>query len=200
MIRAEREKLSRATGVTLIELLAVMLIAGLLAAISVPSFNAIMKGTALNTAATSLTNTLALARQFAIVSRYVYHVELDYDLTAGEMADRVEDSLQEGRYRIYFVDRDAKDPLNPRESEKITVRQWRLLPKFVEFETDASFPNEIIFKPTGGATAYKRSGGPFSQFVYKFKIVHTESGTKGKEKSMTITVNAITGAVKAKPE
>jgi prepilin-type N-terminal cleavage/methylation domain-containing protein len=190
-----RRKKSLSRGVTLIELLAVILIAGLLAAVSIPAFNGILKGTALRTAASSLTDTLSAARQFAITFRYLYHVEIDYDPTptAAEAADKIDDSLQTGRFRIYFVDRDAQDPLNPRESEKITVRKWKLLPKFVEFESTPTPPATIVFKPNGGANAYDRFGKYIPGFKYKFRIIHMESGTKGKEKVMTISVNQITG-------
>jgi Tfp pilus assembly protein PilE len=175
------------------ELLAVMLIAGILAAVSVPSFNAIIKGTALRTAATSLTDTFSLARQFAITFRYVYRVELDTEITAAERNDKIDDSLQIDRYRVYFVDREATNRDNPKESEKITVRKWRFLPRFVKFDDDPEPPREIDFKPGGGATAYNRAGQQMFQFKYKFRVVHTESGAQGKEKRMTIGVNGITG-------
>ncbi len=193
-MRVDDSKTANRAGVTLAELLAVILIAGLLAAVSVPAFNSLLKGTALNTAAKALTDTFALARQLAITFRYLYHVELDDELTAAESADSIDDSLQENRYRIYFVDRKARDQNNPRESEKITVQKWKLLPKFVVFDRNKKPDDEIIFKPTGGAFPRPGSG------LQAFKIMHTESGTKGKEKSITITVNWITGSAKAEPE
>jgi prepilin-type N-terminal cleavage/methylation domain-containing protein len=189
----------RSEGVTLLELLAVLLIAGLLAAIGIPSFNAILKGTALRNAATALTDTLALARQLAIANRYMYRVEFITDegkLPASERAAGVTvDS-----YRIYFVERKAKDYNNPKEDEKITVGKWRLLPRFVIFDPKdlpPTDPNrgrgEIIFKPTGGAFARPGSGIPF------FQLLHTVSGTKGEEKAMEIAVNPITGTARSKP-
>ncbi len=177
MIRAEREKLSRATGVTLIELLAVMLIAGLLAAITVPSFNAIMKGTALNTAATSLTNTLALARQFAIVNRVRCHAQLVRMATAQQAAREVKDNS----YRVYYLDAKNKE---------VIVRGWRLLPKFVEFDEKKAPPDEIIFDPTGGARELPSGSWPRS-----FIVVH--EGTKGNLKMMTVKVDGFTGRSKA---
>jgi len=198
MMPAFSAKKANIGGVTLIELLAVILIAGLLAAIGVPAFNSILKGTALRTAAKALTDTFSLARQFAITNRYLYHVELDDELTVADRGDEIkDDSLQEQRYRIYFVDRDAKDRDNPRESEKITVRKWRLLPKFVKFDLTNKPPAEIIFKPTGGALTRRDDGKYIFQWECKFKILQAESGTSGTEKTMTISVNGITGRAKA---
>jgi prepilin-type N-terminal cleavage/methylation domain-containing protein len=195
-MHVNRQKKQNRLGFTLIELLAVIMIAGLLAAISVPTFRGILKGSALNTAASSLTNTLSLARQMSIAFRYVYRVELDDELEAAERSDNIDDSLQEQRYRIYYARRDARDPDNPTEEEKVTVQKWRLLPKFVEFDDDNSL-REVCFKPTGGANGRDDSGKYFFWFEYKFTIVHTESGTQGKEKGAVISVDGITGKVRS---
>jgi len=186
-------KKGRTTAFTLIELLVVILIAGILAAMSVPTFNAIVKGTALRTGVKALTDTLSLGRQFAITNRYLYHVELDDELTAAETTDDIRDDyLQKHRYRIYYVDRRGKE---------VTVRKWRLLPEFVKYDDDLSKrpPNEIVFNPRGGAAAYDDQGNYVLGFDFKVRILHTESGTEGKEKAMTIKVNKITGRVKAEP-
>lgn len=183
---------NKTSGVTLMELLAVILIVGLLAAIGVPAFNAILKGTALRNAATDLTDTLAMARQLAIANRYLYRVELITDDTVLTAAQR-DAGAQEDAYRIYFVDRNAKNPNNPSEAEKITIGKWKLLPRFVAFDPKDPPPDEIIFTSTG--QAYQRSGG----WPRYFKIVHTESGTGGKEKAMEVKVVGITGTARAKP-
>jgi len=184
-MRAIHAKKSRASGVTLMELLAVMLIAGLLAAVGVPAFNAILKGTALRNAATGLTDTLSMARQLAIANRYLYRVEFitdDPPLTAAQRSAGV----RENSYRIYFVDRDAKTPSNPMESEKITIGKWKLLPRFVVFDTDEEPPpDEIVFYATGGA------GSPFPT-----SFLITQEG-KGNVKLMTIKVDGVTGRVKS---
>jgi prepilin-type N-terminal cleavage/methylation domain-containing protein len=191
-MRALRGEKKKTSGVTLIELLAVILIAGLLAAVGVPAFNAILKGTALRNAATGLTDTLAMARQLAIANRYLYRVEfitMQTVLTAGQHRAGV----KENSYRIYFVDRKAKDQSNPRESEKVTIGKWKLLPRFVFFDSKDPPDEEIVFTSTG--QAYGSDGG----WPDYFKIVHTESGTKGSEKAMQIKVVGITGTARAKP-
>lgn len=189
----------RADGVTLLELLAVLLIAGLIAAIGIPSFNAILKGTALNNAATALTDTLALARQLAIANRYLYRVEFITDENRLSASER-NAGTTENSYRIYFVKPEARDQNNPREDEKVTVGKWKLLPQSVIFDPDDLPPNdpdegrgEILFKPTGGAFARPGTGIPY------FKLLHVASGTKGEEKAMEIAVNPITGTARSKP-
>jgi prepilin-type N-terminal cleavage/methylation domain-containing protein len=191
-MRARRTKKNEATGVTLIELLAVILIAGLLASVGVPAFNAILKGTALRNAATGLTDTLSMARQLAIANRYLYRVEFITDKTI-LTAEQRNAGVQQNSYRIYFVDRKARDQNNPRESDKITIGKWRLLPRFVVFDTNDPPDDEIVFTSTG--QAYGSDGG----WPDYFKILHTESGTTGKEKAMEVQVVGITGTAKAKP-
>jgi prepilin-type N-terminal cleavage/methylation domain-containing protein len=182
------------SGITLVELLAVILIVGLLAAISVPMFTSILKGTALRTAAKSLTDTFSLARQLAITNRYEYHVELDDELTAEEKTDGIQDdSLQEQRYRVYYVTRNAADRANPSERDKVTVRKWRLFPDLVTFDRTNRPPDEIVFNPTGGA--YEIPGT--SPFELTFTVLHNKTGIQGQEKSMTVSVNKITGRAKA---
>jgi len=166
------------SGFTLLELLAVIMIAGLLAAVSVPTFNSLLKGTALNTAATALTDTLALARQFAIANRVHCHVELVDKPTLQQAADEI----QYNSYRVYYVDRDGKE---------ITVRDWKLLPRFVVFDDDNPPPEEIVFKPTGGA--YELPSG--SQWPRNFLVVQAEP--QGDEKVMTVKVDGFTGRAKS---
>lgn len=190
----------RADGVTLLELLAVLLIAGLIAAIGIPSFNSILKGTALRNAAVAMTDTLSLARQLSISNRYLYRVEFITDENRLSASER-DAGITENSYRIYYVKRDARDQNNPREDEKVTVGKWKLLPQSVTFDPKDLPPNdpsegkgEIIFKPTGGAFARPGTGIPY------FKLLHVASGTKGEEKAMEIAVNPITGTARAKPD
>lgn len=196
-MRAPRAKKSDVSGLTLIELLAVILIAGILAAMSVPTFNAILKGTALRTASKALTDTFSLGRQFAIMNRYVYRVELVHDpkqLSEAELNDNINNSLQINRYRIYFVKRSARWTADPTEADKVTVRKWRWLPKDVEFDDTNPPPEEIVFKPTGGA--YERTSGSWPR---NFWIVHTKQGTSAEKKAMIIKVGGITGRATAEP-
>jgi Tfp pilus assembly protein FimT len=173
----------------LIELLAVVLIAGILAAMSVPAFHAIVKGSALKNAAKGLTDTFAYARQLAITNRHLYHVELrDHQLNSSELQDKVDNALQVQSYRIYYEDRRGR---------KVTFGKWHPLPDFVEFDRDPRPPAEVVFQPTGGAFAYTQNGQHDTRFEFRFRVLHTESGTDNEEKAMTIRVNRTTGAAKS---
>ena len=157
-----------------------LMIAGLIAAIGIPSFNAILKGTALRNAATAMTDTLALARQLAIANRYMYRVEFITDAT--DLTGR-RDEVKVDSYRIYFEQR--KPP-----NDRITVGKWKLLPRTVVFDQSKRPPEGIAFSATGGA--HEVPSG--SQWPRSFLIV--QEG-KGEVKKMTIKVDGFTGRAKS---
>ena len=64
-----RRRCAAASGVTLIELLMVMVIMAIVMAVSVPAFNSMGKGSDLRGAVTAVRNTISQSRQWAITHR-----------------------------------------------------------------------------------------------------------------------------------
>lgn len=86
---------SRKFGFTLIEVLTVIAIIGILAAIGVPFFNNYRQSLNLSNAATRLTGELRLAQQRAISEQQKYSVQFDLTLNAYDLIKESDGSLVE---------------------------------------------------------------------------------------------------------
>ena len=147
---------------TLIELLTVIAIIGILAAITVPAFHTMGRNTRLRTAAKMLTDTLSQARQMAVSQRQSYYVEFDTNIDAP-------------RVRIFYLDRNGGGNPNIAD-DRIGATEWLYLPEPVKFVTQplVSYlppPLWFKFKPNGGADnnvtpGTNRSFGIFDASTY----------------------------------
>jgi prepilin-type N-terminal cleavage/methylation domain-containing protein len=74
----------RANGFTLIEMLTVIVIIGVVLAITIPAVTNLMKSGGLNSATREVSNTLSLARQLAITKRVFARVVFPYSQTGSQ--------------------------------------------------------------------------------------------------------------------
>jgi prepilin-type N-terminal cleavage/methylation domain-containing protein len=126
-------------GFTLVELLAVILIMGMLMLFAIPSFQSASRGGRVRSAVFQLNSTISLARQNAITSRQNVHILFpDSSISYGpETIDLA--------YRAYslYGSRDGY------------LAEWRILPEGVVFQRDFRFSQETgnairnIFLQTG---------------------------------------------------
>ncbi len=209
---------ARKAGFTLIELMAVLFIAGLLAAAAVPTFQTIQKGKALTTGLRQISAAVDFARQYAITrrrnTRFVIVTD-DNDFTSPalrEHADKVYCA-----YAVCTVDAFGK--------VLEYIRPWEYLPKGVVIDKTASFTNStpvampfpsadsknfvwvqsFEFTPTGAPPA----GTEEKTLVLARGTVMVERDEDGRptgkfdytvtDRSVVwkITVNAVTGRVRA---
>src|ERR1043166_5455125 len=77
-------RIERATGFTLIEMLTVIVIIGIVLAISIPAVTNLMKSGGLRAATREVSNTLGLARQLAITQRTYARVVFPYSATGSQ--------------------------------------------------------------------------------------------------------------------
>ncbi len=130
--KAPREVSRRAF--TLLELLVVMGIIGLLAALTIPKLKSVRQGNALVAAGRQLVDDLALARAKAISERTVVHVIFvptnvsDIPVNGDARNDRTLRRLQAGAYTTYalYAERTVGD--QPGRANFRYLTQWKTLP------------------------------------------------------------------------
>jgi prepilin-type N-terminal cleavage/methylation domain-containing protein len=119
------------SGFTLTELLVVISIIGLVAAISIPALKGITKSQTITTGARQLLEDLALARQYAILNRSVVHVVfvpptvLDMNNLGN---DPVAKRLKGGAYSTYAIYADRTIGDQPGQSRPRYLSKWKTLP------------------------------------------------------------------------
>jgi prepilin-type N-terminal cleavage/methylation domain-containing protein len=126
-------------GFTLVELLAVILIMGMLMLIAIPSFQSANRGGRTRTATLQLNSAVSLARQTAITTRQNVHIVfpdsgLTYDESTVDLAYR--------SYAIYG----ARDGY---------MGEWRRLPEGVIFDNAFRPPSET---GTGSRNVFRQTG------------------------------------------
>lgn len=89
---------SRTNGFTLIEMLTVIVIVGIMLALTIPAVTHLMKSTGVSTASRQVSNTLGLARQLAITRRIYARVVFPYFDAAVTLQDQ-----KDMWYRAYAV-------------------------------------------------------------------------------------------------
>ena len=121
----------RATGFTLVELLAVIAIIGVMIAVMVPAFNGMGRGAKLTTAVAQLKTTCSLARQHAITKReitYIVFANDNVNLYAGTNLAHLSKAFR--AYNVYG-------------QRSKYLREWIQLPEGVIF-----VPNQTLYGST----------------------------------------------------
>ncbi len=163
-------------GFTLVEMLVVMVIAGILIGLSIPAVTSLMSSGGVGAGAREVANTLNLARQVAITQRTYARVVFQYSGTVGSV---IHPDMQ---YRAYAVMTNRNNSATP-PTPWVYMTKWEYLPLGAVFlQTipggglgalddlnslnqaqlpfpSAAFPNNIAmlayieFGPTGAGTA-----------------------------------------------
>jgi len=169
-------------GFTLIEMLVVIVIVGIMLALTLPAVTNLMKSGGLNGAARQVANTLNLARQYAITHRTKTRVVFPYSLTAGAGSASLAPAYQS--YAVYAVGPPAA-----------YVTKWEHLPLGTVFmNINASFGNPPPVDNLGTTTF----PFPYTNSLIPTALAYIEFGPTGAASNsgtFTITEGFMSGIV-----
>lgn len=111
----------RTNGFTLIEMLVVMVIAGILIGLTIPAVTSLMSAGGVNAASREVANTLSLARQVAITQRVYARVVFQYSATIGAV---IHPDMQYRTYAVMTNRSNSAPPLTP----WVYMTKWEYLP------------------------------------------------------------------------
>lgn len=140
-ISISKGKLSSIVGITLLELLSVIVIVGILAAMAVPRFQIAMERFSFNSANRRLVSTLRLARSYAMANKAHYGVYFNGTFN----------NSGEGNTLKYTLFLDVIDPEKFRfDTNDSVIRVDTLTPGVTYMDTDLD-NDVVIFLPNGSA-------------------------------------------------
>ena len=171
--------MAKRAGYTLLELMTVIVIAGIMIGVALPLMNALLRGNKLENAAQHISNTLSLARQMAIAKRQKIYVCFD-PVT-----------------KEYWISEKY-----PHQPDDPVVGKKHKLPDTVDYDSSPNEPpkkengpNDYYgfyrFKPTGQASHSEGFGS------FNFRIIDT---TTTPNKYREISVVNTTGRIKVRTQ
>lgn len=169
---------SRTNGFTLIEMLVVIVIVGIMLALTIPAVTTMMKASGVSVATRQVSNTLGLARQLAITQRIYARVVFPYDTTPPIPAGSA-DML----YRSYAV---------MTNRDNTTTANWRYASKWEYLPVGVVFPNNVAALAAGALndpnSLNRQLGLPFPNTVVApaTTLAYIEFGPTGAAKALTV--------------
>jgi len=192
------------SGMTLLELLTVIGIIAVLAAISIPSFVFMARGSRIRSAAKMITDTLSSARGLAIAHRHSYYVEYDNETVQNP---------EHNRLRIFYMplENPAADPIKRWDvsvyDRRTTMGEWKKLPEpIVFFDGTVPIPPDLKYDFPDPYVQFDANGGIHGGNPKEFTIVDSttcvmdgnyDAAKMLKAKTCNINVNNVTGRIKA---
>jgi prepilin-type N-terminal cleavage/methylation domain-containing protein len=128
-------KIGLPSGFTFIELMIVVVIIGVFAAMAIPRFGKIMDGFNLKTSGRDIISSLRLARSYAITQKYQFGIYFDPETNQ------------------YILFKDISTPGSYIYDGNDSAMQTQTLPHNVDFTYTSFSDNVVIFKPNGSASA-----------------------------------------------
>ncbi|MCA1808174.1 MAG: GspH/FimT family pseudopilin [Kiritimatiellia bacterium] len=162
------------SGVTLLELLLVIVVMAIIMSISIPAFTSIGRGAGMRGAVASLTSTISLSRQWAITKR---------ERVVFQYGNTVTNDNDVGYYVVYAITDESAESAGEYPNSRQTIQSNRLDNAF-SFRGLPGNPTEITFKTDGGA----------SQSLPQH-INISDLDIHGQNLSRKVKVNFLTGSV-----